>query len=132
MAKVQKHPSPKKSKTLSGKLRSKSEILEALDAMPFDGAHLVSAADGLVKSLPSAGKSTLRRASIPRPLPLDAAQIANLRKRLNLSQSVFAAFLGVRPASVMSWEYGRRIPSGPARRLLEIATRHPEILLEVA
>jgi|GEM_PF-1250381 len=132
MAKVQKNPSPKQSKTLSERLRGKSEILEALDEMPFDGAHLVSSASGLVKSLQSSDKSTLRRTSVPRPVPLDAAQIADLRKRLNLSQSVFAAFLGIRPASVMSWEYGRRIPSGPARRLLEIATRHPEVLLEVA
>jgi len=32
----------------------------------------------------------------------------------------------------MSWEYGRRSPSGSALRLLEIAIRHPEVLLEVA
>jgi putative transcriptional regulator len=63
---------------------------------------------------------------------LAPAQIAGLRERLNLSLAVFAAFLGVRPASVMSWEYGRRTPSGPFSRLLEIATRHPEVLVEMA
>jgi DNA-binding transcriptional regulator YiaG len=32
----------------------------------------------------------------------------------------------------MSWEYGRRVPSGPVLRLLQIADRHPKVLLEVA
>ncbi|MFM8364911.1 MAG: helix-turn-helix domain-containing protein [Verrucomicrobiota bacterium] len=68
---------------------------------------------------------------VPKPAPLAPAQIAGLRERLNFSQAVFAAFLGVRPSSVMSWEYGRRTPSGPVRRLLEIATRHPEVLVEM-
>lgn len=116
----------------SKKLRGKSEILEALEAMPFDGSHLVSAAGDLSKDIQSSGKTTLRRFRVKQPEPLHPRQIADLRKRLNVSQSVFAAFLGVRPACVMSWEYGRRTPSGPARRLLEIASRHPEVLLNVA
>ena len=132
MAKVPKHLSPKPSKTRSGKLRTKSEILEALQDMPFDGGQLVASATQFAEALQDSRKATLRRASISRPESLDACQIADLRKRLNLSQAVFAAFLGVRPASVMSWEYGRRRPSGSALRLLQIATRHPEVLLEVA
>ena len=132
MAKVPKHLSPKPSKTRSGKLHTKSEILEALEDMPFDGGHLVGSASQFAEALQDSRKATLRRASIPRPESLDASQIVDLRKSLNLSQAVFAAFLGVRPASVMSWEYGRRRPSGSALRLLQIATRHPEVLLEVA
>jgi putative transcriptional regulator len=113
-------------------LRTKSEILEALDDMPFDGDHLVISASQFVAALQDSRKATLRRTSVRKPPSLAAAQIAELRKRLNVSQAVFAAFLGVRPASVMSWEYGRRSPSGSALRLLEIAMRHPEVLLEVA
>jgi putative transcriptional regulator len=132
MAKLPKPRSHKPNKTRSGKLRTKSEILDALDGMPFDGAHLVSTAGLLAETLQGSGKATLRRVRVPKPTPLAPAQIAGLRERLNLSQAVFAAFLGVRPASVMSWEYGRRTPSGPVRRLLEIATRHPEVLVEMA
>ncbi|MCX6962966.1 MAG: type II toxin-antitoxin system MqsA family antitoxin [Verrucomicrobia bacterium] len=113
-------------------MRTKSEILEALQDMPFDGGDLVASATQFSEALQDSRKATLRRASIPRPESLDASQIADLRKSLNLSQAVFAGFLGVRPASVMSWEYGRRRPSGSALRLLQIATRHPEVLLEVA
>ena len=132
MAKAPKNPLPKPSKTRSGKLRTKSEILEALGDMPFDGDHLVVSASQFVAALQDSRKATLRRTSVRKPPSLAAAQIAELRKRLNVSQAVFAAFLGVRPASVMSWEYGRRSPSGSALRLLEIAMRHPEVLLEVA
>jgi putative transcriptional regulator len=132
MAKAPKPRSHKPRKTHSGKLRTKSEILEALDAMPFEGADLVSAASRLAEAIQGHGKVTLRRVSVSVPLPVEPAQIVSLRQRLKMSQAVFAGFLGVRPASVMSWEYGRRSPSGPALRLLEIASRHPEVLLEVA
>jgi putative transcriptional regulator len=132
MEKAPKHPSLKPSKTPSGKLRSKSEILKALDAMPFDAGHLISSASELAATLQGPEKATLRRVKVHKPVSIKPRQIVGLRKRLNVSQSVLAAILGVRPASVMSWEYGRRTPSGPALRLLEIARRHPEVLLEVA
>jgi putative transcriptional regulator len=132
MPKLPKTPARKSRQTGVKKLRTKSEILEALDAMPFDGADLVSAASRLAEALQGPGKATLRRVSVPVPSPVEPAQIVSLRQRLKMSQAVFAGFLGVRPASVMSWEYGRRSPSGPALRLLEIASRHPEVLLEVA
>lgn len=123
---------PKPSKMHPGKLRTQSEILDALEGMSFDGAHLVSAAGLLAETLQGPDKATLRRVQVPKPAPLGPAQIVGLRERLNLSQAVFAVYLGVRPASVISWEYGRRTPSGPVRRLLEIATRHPEVLVEMA
>ncbi|MEI8293867.1 MAG: type II toxin-antitoxin system MqsA family antitoxin [bacterium] len=113
-------------------MHTKSEILQALEEMPFDAEHLVSSASQFAEALQGSRKATLRRTSVRKPPSLAATQIADLRKRLNVSQAVFAACLGVRPASVMSWEYGRRSPSGSALRLLQIATRHPEVLLEVA
>jgi putative transcriptional regulator len=33
---------------------------------------------------------------------------------------------------LQNWEQGRRTPTGPAKVLLKIAARHPEVLLEVA
>lgn len=132
MTKAQKNRLPKPSKTCSGKLHAKSEIIKNLDDMPLNGGHLVVSAAQFAEALQASRKVTLHRTNICKPHSLAATQIAELRKRLNVSQAVFAAFLGVRPASVMSWEYGRRSPSGSALGLLEIATRHPEVLLEVA
>jgi putative transcriptional regulator len=57
--------------------------------------------------------------------------IAKVRDKLGLSQSKFAAILGISADTLQNWEQGRR-PTGPARVLLKIATRHPEVLLELA
>ena len=58
--------------------------------------------------------------------------IARVRNVLGLSQSRFAAILGISTDTLQNWEQGRRHPTGPARVLLRIATKHPEVLLEVA
>jgi len=58
--------------------------------------------------------------------------IAKVRDKLGLSQSKFAAVLGISADTLQNWEQGRRHPTGPARVLLKIATRHPEVLLELA
>ncbi|MFA6271251.1 MAG: type II toxin-antitoxin system MqsA family antitoxin [Candidatus Paceibacterota bacterium] len=56
-------------------------------------------------------------------------EIAAIRRQLNVSQAVFAAYLGVRSASVMSWEYGTRRPSGAALKLLSIIRQNPSLLI---
>jgi putative transcriptional regulator len=53
-----------------------------------------------------------------------------IRKRLDLSQSAFAALLGVSKRTLQDWEQGRRIPRGPACSLLRIVNQHPEALLD--
>lgn len=58
--------------------------------------------------------------------------IVKVRGKLGLSQSKFAAVLGISADTLQNWEQGRRSPTGPAKILLKIATRHPEVLLEVA
>lgn len=54
-----------------------------------------------------------------------------LRKQMRLSQDEFAAKFGFAPASVRNWEQGRRQPEGPARVLLAVIARHPEVVEEV-
>jgi putative transcriptional regulator len=49
-----------------------------------------------------------------------------VRRKLNLSQSQFAAPFGFAPASVRNWEQGRTRPDGPARVLLAVIAKHPE------
>jgi putative transcriptional regulator len=58
--------------------------------------------------------------------------LVKVRGKLGLSQSKFAAVLGISADTLQNWEQGRRSPTGPAKVLLKIATRHPEVLLEVA
>ena len=57
-------------------------------------------------------------------------RIARLRQQLKYSQSVFARVLNVSPKTVQAWEQGIRVPSDAALKLLSIAKRHPEVLLE--
>jgi putative transcriptional regulator len=58
--------------------------------------------------------------------------IVKVRGKLGLSQSKFAAVLGISADTLQNWEQGRRTPDGPAKVLLRIAAKHPEVLLEVA
>lgn len=55
-----------------------------------------------------------------------------VRARMRLSQEDFAYVLGISVRTLQNWEQGRRRPTGPAMKLLQIADRHPEILLEMA
>lgn len=56
--------------------------------------------------------------------------IATTRARLRLSQNKFAELLGISVKTLHNWEQGRRKPTGAARILLRVASRHPEIVLE--
>lgn len=58
--------------------------------------------------------------------------IAEIRKKTGLSQSRFAALLGVSVRTLQDWEQNRRAPSGAARTLLRIAHKNPKALLDVA
>jgi putative transcriptional regulator len=53
------------------------------------------------------------------------SDIVRVRGKLGLSQSKFAAILGISADTLQNWEQGRRSPTGPARVLLRIAARHP-------
>ncbi|MDR0479545.1 MAG: helix-turn-helix domain-containing protein [Burkholderiaceae bacterium] len=57
--------------------------------------------------------------------------VAAARAASGLSQSQFAALLGVSAHTLQDWEQGRRKPSGAAQTLLAVATRHPDVLREL-
>ena len=56
--------------------------------------------------------------------------VAATRARLKLSQSKFAALMGISVKTLHNWEQGRRKPTGAARVLLRVAAQHPEVVLE--
>jgi putative transcriptional regulator len=51
---------------------------------------------------------------------------------MKVSQAVFARLLNVPVVTEVSWEIGRRNPSGAALRLLQIAKKEPQVLLAAA
>src|SRR5580692_627523 len=88
-----------------------------------------SMAAGLISGLKNAlayqrGKRTLKERTVELAAPAPKWTTARIRKLrnnvLHMSQPVFAALLNVRPATVRSWEQGRKTPSGAAARLLQL------------
>lgn len=49
-----------------------------------------------------------------------------LRERVGVSQTVFAALIGVSKRTLENWEQHRVSPSGPAKALLKIFDADPE------
>jgi putative transcriptional regulator len=74
---------------------------------------------------------TARKAHVERPPWYAPFLIREIRHKLSVSQAIFAEMLGVSASSVRAWEQGKREPDGPARRLLQIAEAHPEVLKAV-
>jgi predicted RNase H-like HicB family nuclease/DNA-binding XRE family transcriptional regulator len=83
-----------------------------------------------------------RRRGVPLPPPAfsplrayaaaidEAERIRAIRQRLDVSQRDFAEMLNVSVSTVRSWEQGLRVPDGASLRLLDIAERQPEVLME--
>jgi putative transcriptional regulator len=73
---------------------------------------------------------TARKAYLEPPPYYPPHLLREVRHRLSVSQTIFAQMLGVSASSIRAWEQGKREPEGPARRLIQIADLHPEILRE--
>jgi putative transcriptional regulator len=65
-------------------------------------------------------------------IPSSLAPVAAARGATGLSQAAFAKLLGVSVRTLQEWEQGRKVPSGAAATLLKVATRHPEVLKNLA
>lgn len=57
-------------------------------------------------------------------------EVATARIRTGLTQAQFAMALQISPRTLQEWEQGRRKPSGAALALIQIASRHPEVIAE--
>ncbi|MGN0655043.1 MAG: helix-turn-helix domain-containing protein [Oscillospiraceae bacterium] len=63
------------------------------------------------------------------PLPeISAEEIKALRNEIGLTQSMFAAVIGVSTKTVEAWEAGTNRPIGPARRMISLIRLNPNIL----
>lgn len=87
----------------------------------------------LLKSVKEAAAIERGRAKPSRVFEVKTADdVVRLRAKLGVSQTKFAALLGISEDTLQNWEQGRRRPAGPAKVLLRIAARHPKALLEAA
>jgi len=68
--------------------------------------------------------------SLKTQIPDEPSPPKIVRHKLKLSQSAFASLMGVSPRTIQDWEQGRRKLKGPAKSLLRIAERHPEIFIQ--
>jgi putative transcriptional regulator len=63
--------------------------------------------------------------------PSDAAYARGVRARTKLTQAEFAARIGVPVETVRNWEQGKRSPRGPARALLKLIDKAPDVAFAV-
>ena len=100
---------------------------------PWPNGRTQAKFEKLAQSLREAGKIRRGEMKPSRAFKIDPQNdIVKVRGKLGLSQPKFAAILGISTDTLQNWEQGRRRPTGPAKVLLKIAVRHPEVLLEVA
>ena len=99
----------------------------------FNAEDLLSVVEEVSDHVTGKRKVTMRttRVKLPDPAPeITPDEVIAARQALNVSQPVFARLLNVPTVTAVSWEKGRRKPSGAALRLLQIARDHPEAILE--
>lgn len=77
-------------------------------------------------------KLTKRELSEMRPVHVgQGVDVGALRKKLKLSQSVFAAQFGITLAVLRDWEQGRRKPDATARAFLKVIGREPDTVRRI-
>lgn len=104
-------------------MKNKKEII-------FNADDLVGSVEGFRDHVRGKKKLTLRTTILPKSVKdIKPSEIRAIRKRLNVSQAIFAAMLNVPPITEKKWENGERKPSGAALKLLHIAKTQPQILM---
>jgi putative transcriptional regulator len=95
-------------------------------------------ADGrIVEILPDGSEGTLATSSaVPDGRngvhqDTDALYAKAIRARSKLTQAEFAARIGVPIETVRNWEQGKRSPRGPARALLKVIDKAPQVAFAV-
>jgi putative transcriptional regulator len=100
------------------RLKADGRIVELRDGQEFP----------LAPGMPGSGTPTVFAAG-PAAVPCDTPvlpAVRDLRRRARLTQTEFAARLGVPVETIRNWEQGKRAPRGPARALLTVIAHSPE------
>ncbi|AET89277.1 transcriptional regulator [Burkholderia sp. SFA1] len=73
----------------------------------------------------------MKKGRTARTTRVEPTVAALARAKVGVSQSEFAALLGVSIRTFQDWEQGRRNPTGAAQTLLRVAVAHPEALRDL-
>jgi putative transcriptional regulator len=85
----------------------------------------------LLESVREGGAILRGEKEASRSFTIESPDVTQIRERFELSQSEFAALLGISVKTLQNWEQGRRTPRGAARVLLQVASKHPEAVWDV-
>lgn len=111
----------------------KAELLQALPEMKRGlwarKTEFIPQTDGSVRRVITRRDGTVEKDEV---IAAERAQVVLARTATGLSQTTFARLLGISVRTLQEWEQGRKLPSGAAATLLKVATRHPEVLQELA
>ena len=80
----------------------------------------------LVAGIKQAGRIHRGEEQPSRRFVFEPQDVRGIREKLHKSQSEFAQMIGVSVATLQNWEQGRRQPRGPARALLQVASKSPQ------
>lgn len=84
----------------------------------------------LVASVREGGAILRDERDASRAVAVEDPDVAGIREEYGLSQTKFAALLGISVRTLQNWEQGRRQPQGPAKVLLRVAALHPKAVLD--
>ena len=85
--------------------------------------------DTLLESTKEAKEILAKKRSPSRTFYVEEPDPKEIRAKFHLTQVEFASMLNISVATLRNWEQGRRRPEGPARVLLNVADRNPEVLM---
>ncbi|HEY6255773.1 MAG TPA: helix-turn-helix domain-containing protein [Xanthobacteraceae bacterium] len=95
-----------------------------------DGRIVEILADGTERAIPG-GAEPVKPVAAANGDGRDAVYAKGIRARAKLTQAEFAARIGVPIETVRNWEQGKRSPRGPARALLKMIDRAPQVAFAV-
>lgn len=76
--------------------------------------------------------SALKEAKKTGLVKLEASpDVANIRKRLHLSQHAFAEMYHIKPETVKKWEQKKRVPDSISRAYLKCIQEAPEVIKQL-
>lgn len=85
----------------------------------------------LLESVREGGEILRGKKSASRTFNDEIPDVQKIRGSYNMTQFDFATMLGVSVDTLQNWEQGRRTPQGPARVLLQIVAKHPDVVWDV-
>jgi putative transcriptional regulator len=100
------------------RLKADGRIVELRDGQEFPLAPTMPALETAKASVTAPDVTSGETSALP--------AVRDLRRRAHLTQTEFAARLGVPVETIRNWEQGKRAPRGPARALLAVIAHSPE------